>query len=145
MAEHMFSLLEIEMTSELRTVALPPSGSGAPGHTVEVGELPASLVPDRDGFEALWALHPGDFHEIAIHGRRVKTPRWQQAYGADYHYTGRVNAALPLVPPMDEWLAWSRARFDPRLNGLLLNWYDGRAGHYIGRHRDSDKHRTPGT
>ena len=26
---------------------------------------------------------------------------------------------------------------DDRLNGLLLNWYDGRLGHYIGKHRDS--------
>ena len=25
----------------------------------------------------------------------------------------------------------------PELNGLLLNWYDGQLGHYIGRHRDS--------
>ena len=25
------------------------------------------------------------------------------------------------------------------LNGMLLNWYDGAAGHYIGAHRDSVK------
>lgn len=123
----------------LRSVALDGT------HVLQVGELPAALVPDRDGLDALWSLHPAEFHEIAIHGKRVKTPRWQQAYGADYHYTGRVNAALPLVPPMDLWLAWARERFDARLNGLLLNWYDGRADHYIGKHRDSDKHRIEGT
>jgi alkylated DNA repair dioxygenase AlkB len=26
---------------------------------------------------------------------------------------------------------------DARLNGILLNWYDGKFGHYIGKHRDS--------
>lgn len=25
-----------------------------------------------------------------MHGRKVKTPRWQQAYGADYRYTGNT-------------------------------------------------------
>ena len=34
-------------------------------------------------------------------------------------------------------LAWAREAVDARLNGLLVNWYDGRLGHYIGRHRDS--------
>ena len=30
-----------------------------------------------------------------MHGRKVKTPRWQQAYGADYRYTG--NTAIDVV------------------------------------------------
>ena len=34
---------------------------------------------------------------------------------------------------------WARDVVDPRLNGLLVNWYDGALGHYIGRHRDSEK------
>jgi len=112
---------------------------------VLVGTLPASLVPDATGFDALWAIHPAGFHEIKMHGRPVKTPRWQQAYGADYRYTGNTNRALPLVPPMPAWLAWVRERFDPQLNGLLLNWYDGNAGHYIGKHRDSDVNRVEGS
>ena len=31
-----------------------------------------------------------------MHGRAVKPPRWQQAYGADYRYTGNTNRALPV-------------------------------------------------
>ena len=124
---------------ELRPVALDDT------HAVLVGTLPASLVPDDAGFEALWGIHPSGFHEIKIHGRLVKTPRWQQAYGADYRYTGNINRALPLVPPMPACLEWARERFDPRLNGLLLNWYDGAAGHYIGKHRDSDINRVDGS
>ncbi|AGC43334.1 oxidoreductase, 2OG-Fe(II) oxygenase family protein [Myxococcus stipitatus DSM 14675] len=125
--------------SELRSI---PLGDAC---EVVVGQLPRELVPDAEGFQALWELHPSEFHEIMIHGRQVPTPRWQQAYGADYHYTGRVNRALPLVAPMEAWLAWARETFDVRLNGLLLNWYDGTVGHYIGKHRDSDVHRVEGS
>ncbi|MDZ4851107.1 MAG: alpha-ketoglutarate-dependent dioxygenase AlkB, partial [Pirellulaceae bacterium] len=39
-------------------------------------------------------------------------------------------------PLLQTLLDWSQA-IDPRLNGLLLNWYDGQLGHYIGKHRDS--------
>ena len=74
-----------------------------------------------------------------IHGRKVKTPRWQQAYGTDYHYTGRVNQALPVPPLLEPLLIWSREAIHDRLNGLLLNWYDGELGHYIGPHHDSTK------
>lgn len=44
-----------------------------------VGRLPAALIPEAAEFEALWQLHPADFHEIKMPGRLVKTPRWQQA------------------------------------------------------------------
>ena len=123
----------------MRSVALDAE------HVVFVGALPPALVPDAAGFAALWADHPDDFHEIQMHGRKVKTPRWQQAYGADYRYTGNVNRALPLTPPMRAWLAWAREEHDARLDGLLLNWYDGAAGHYIGKHRDSDIQRVEGS
>ncbi|AKF85344.1 hypothetical protein MFUL124B02_11420 [Myxococcus fulvus 124B02] len=124
---------------ELRSIPL------GEGHEVLVGQLPHEYVPSEEAFEDLWTLHPVEFHEIQIHGRRVRTPRWQQAYGADYHYTGRVNRALPLTPSMEAWLQWSRTEFDARLNGLLLNWYEGAEDHYIGKHRDSDVHRIEGT
>lgn len=122
-----------------RTLALDAA------HSIQLGELPPALVPDAAGFAALWASHPAEFHEIKMHGRPVRTPRWQQAYGADYRYTGNTNRALPPTPPMEAWLAWARAAVDPRLNGLLLNWYDGAADHYIGKHRDSDINRVEGS
>lgn len=95
-------------------------------------------------FEKLWQMHPSEFHQIRIHGRLVKTPRWQQAYGINYHYTGRVNVALPVPPILALCLSWARADIYDGLNGLLLNWYDGRLGHYIGRHRDSTREMVPG-
>jgi alkylated DNA repair dioxygenase AlkB len=127
------------MSRETRKVRLDDS------HEIEVGTLPQALRLDTAGFEALWALHPGEFHEIVMHGKKVLTPRWQQAYGADYRYTGNTNRALPPCGPMQGWLDWARETWDPRLNGLLLNWYDGVAGHYIGKHRDSNIDRIEGS
>jgi alkylated DNA repair dioxygenase AlkB len=101
------------------------------------GWLPSALVPDAETFDALWRLHPEDHHIIQIHGRLVPTPRWQQAYGVDYHYTGRTNRAAPMPATLEPFVDWVREQIDPRLNGALVNWYDGSLGHYIGRHRDS--------
>ena len=104
---------------------------------VDVGRLPDALVPDAAGFEALWTLHPDTFHVIKMHGKDVRTPRWQQAYGADYRYTGNTNRALAVPATLAPIHAWIRAAIDQRLDGLLLNWYDAEHGHYIGKHRDS--------
>lgn len=109
------------------------------GHHLFVGHLPESLRPDAAGFDALWALHPDRYHVIQMHGRPVETPRWQQAYGVDYHYTGRTNAALPIPTDLDPYQDWARRAIDDRLHGLLVNWYDGDLGHYIGPHHDSVK------
>jgi hypothetical protein len=93
----------------------------------------------RKRFAQLWALHPQHFHAITqpFTGRTIPLPRWQQAYGRDYRYSGGVNRALPVAPLLEPYLAWARRRLDARLNGLLLNWYDAALGHYIGPHRDS--------
>lgn len=98
--------------------------------------LPKELRFTEERFEEAWEMHPPVFHDIMIHGKLVPTPRWQQAFGRDYHYTGQVNRALPIPPLLEPLLTWSQA-IDGRLNGLLLNWYDGSQGHYIGKHRDS--------
>ena len=107
------------------------------GLTFRAGCLPARLRFDAAAFEALWRLHPPEYHEILMHGRVVKTPRWQQAFGMDYRYTGRVNRALPVPPLLGPLHDWARGLVDGRLNSLLVNWYDGALGHYMGRHRDS--------
>lgn len=90
-------------------------------------------------FELLWQEHPKEFHEVVIHGKRVKTPRWQQAYGKNYEYTGSKNNALPIKKIDRKYIDWCKENIDKRLNGLLINWYDGDSQHYIGKHRDSVK------
>ncbi len=108
-----------------------------------IGQVPEPLLSRLD-FEAIWQLHPTEFHVIKMRGRLVKTPRWQQAYGVDYHYSGQVNRGAPIPALLHPFLNWSRENIDGRLNGLLLNWYDGRLNHYIGRHRDSVENMVPG-
>ena len=103
------------------------------------GALPPDFQLSTGQFDELWALHPEEYHEIRMPGGPVKTPRWQQAYGADYHYTGRVNKALPIPPILEPLVLWATATIDARLNGILLNWCDGEHGHSIGKHRDSKK------
>lgn len=93
----------------------------------------------RERFEELWALHPAEFYEMRQPGtgKTIPVPRWQQAYGRDYQYSGNVNRALPIPPILEPYLVWVRNAFDARLNGLLLNWYDAELAHRIGPHRDS--------
>lgn len=106
-------------------------------HGLWSGTLPGERIPDRPKFEQLWQLHPENYHDIVMHGRPLKTPRWQQAYLRDYAYTGSRNDARPLPAELEPYWQWCRERIDERLNGLLLNWYDGSKRHYIGKHRDT--------
>lgn len=114
-------------------------------HVLWVGRIPQSLMLNGEQFRSLWELHPAEYNEIKIHGRSVKTPRWQQAYAVDYRYTGQVNKGLPTPSVLEPFLRWGQETIDPRLNGMLVNWYDGRLGHYIGRHRDRREALVPGS
>jgi len=105
--------------------------------SIYVGRLPEALTLDMQAFESLWRMHPAEYHKIRIVGREINTPRWQQAYGVDYYYTGRVNRAEPVPLLLEPLVVWARGTIDERLNGVLVNWYDGSLRHYIGRHRDS--------
>lgn len=114
------------------------------GYFIWVGVVPQSLAFTEFQFEELWQLHPVERSKIRIFGRKVPVPRWQQAYGIDYHFSGEVNRAVPVPALLLPLLAWSRDAIDNRLNGLLVNWYDGSLGDYIGRHRDSIKNMAVG-
>lgn len=92
-----------------------------------------------DKFTEIWNQHPEDYHKINMYGKEIPTPRWQQAYGKNYSYTGSRNNALAIPNNLKLFLEWSQMNIDNRLNGLLLNWYDGQKGHYIGAHRDDTR------
>ncbi len=112
------------------------------GHVLYEGTIPEDRMLSEQQFNEAWAMHPSEPLEIMMHGKLVKTPRWQQAYGRDYDYSGQVNRALPVPPLLQPLMDWIQG-IDPRLNGLLLNWYDGKLGHYIGKHRDSTSNLVP--
>ena len=99
--------------------------------------IPEDMVPSGAAFEELWNLHPAEHHDIKIHGRVVKTPRWQQAFGADYHFSGQTYDADPTPDSIQSFVDWARKEIFPGFNGVLVNWYDGQFDHYIGKHRDS--------
>lgn len=106
-------------------------------NVVFLGAIPGHLLPDDTEFGALWDLHPENSPVIHMHGKRIPIPRWQQAFGRDYRFSGVTSAAAPIPNNLQPYLAWAREHLDRDLNGLLLNWYDGAKGHYIGKHRDS--------
>jgi alkylated DNA repair dioxygenase AlkB len=114
------------------------------GCAVLLGRLP-ELTPTEDVFDDLWRLHPDEFPQIRIRGQLVTIPRWQQAFGEDYRFSGQTSKAQPVPPMLAPLLQWSKEAIDARLNGLLVNWYDGRLDHYIGPHRDSTTDLEPGT
>jgi alkylated DNA repair dioxygenase AlkB len=110
------------------------------GQVFTAGRLPEQLEREAAArFGELWELHPAQFYEMKqpFTGTSVPVPRWQQAYGRDYRYSGNVNRALPIPELLQPFLAWARAAIDARLNGLLVNWYDAALAHRIGAHRDS--------
>ena len=78
-------------------------------HQVYSTVLPIELRFNAEQFDALWDLHPLNYTEIMIHGRKVLTPRWQQAYGRDYQYSGQANRALPVHPLLEPLLHWSQS------------------------------------
>lgn len=106
-------------------------------HTIVHGSMPSSLSVSETDFDEIWSMHPDEFPEIMIQGRLVRTPRWQQAFGRDYRFSGKLAPAEPVPDAFIPIHNWVRSAIDERLNGILVNWYDGRLGHYIGRHRDS--------
>jgi alkylated DNA repair dioxygenase AlkB len=106
------------------------------GNLLFVGCLPDHLLGDDASFELLWGLQPTQRPWIKMAGRPVQIPRNQQAYGADYAFSGQISRALQVPEVLLPYLDWSREVIDCRLNGLLVNWYDGATADYIGPHHD---------
>jgi alkylated DNA repair dioxygenase AlkB len=102
------------------------------------GKLSPELTWDEALFEQAWAIHPAEHPKIVMVGKLVAIPRWQQAFGHDYYFSNQVSEAAPVPELFEPLLRWCQENIDPRMNGLLLNWYEG-PGHYIGAHHDEDK------
>ena len=109
---------------------------GNDGHAVYQAYPQDAFDTSAQLFDMLWALRPAEYSTVKIMGKVVATPRWSQTYGRDYYFSGTHNIALPIPPLLVSYLTWSQEHIDPALNGLLVNWYDGALGHYIGKHRD---------
>ena len=106
-------------------------------HQIWIGELPSHMLDVLPSFDTLWDLHPSEYHIVKILGKEIPTPRWQQAYGFDYEYTGSKQNALPIPTDLQPFQDWCQRKIHHQMNSLLLNWYEGEKKHYIGPHRDS--------
>ncbi len=69
-------------------------------------------------------------------------PRWQQAYGKSYQFSGNVSVALPITEHIQKYIDWANTNElnncrKGGFNGALINWYEN-GEHYIGWHSDSE-------
>lgn len=95
-------------------------------------------------FEQAWDLHPQDHATIMMFGRPVLTPRFQQAYGESYRFSGKTFEAKPFPRAIQSAVQLMQGMVvhetgEPSyLNSALVNWYaDG--DHYMGPHADDER------
>ena len=114
------------------------------GHVIYTGRIPDSLIPAPDLFETLWNLHPAGHPVVSLVGRQRTARRWYQAFGEDYSFAGSTSLAEPVHELFQPYLDWTRSAVDVRINGLLVNWYDGGSEHRIAQHKDAPDRRIDG-
>ena len=107
---------------------------------LEKGVIPIKL--DKDQYHELWKSHPIERNEIFIFNKYHKVPRWQQAYGKNYKFSGNVAKAQPITENLKKYINWANMNEVKNgrsggLNGILINWYEN-GDHYIGWHSDDE-------
>jgi alkylated DNA repair dioxygenase AlkB len=96
---------------------------------------------------------PTERHKIKLFGHEVAIPRFQQAYGLSYQFSGAVSESKPFTEPIEELRKrvvgelrkhplTSQGNLD--FNMCLVNWYDT-GEHYISPHSDDEKQFVSGT
>ncbi len=115
--------------------------------------LPEELIPDKETFDRFWKLHPEQYGKIKMAGKVINVPRWQQAYGRSYNFSGMDHKALPIPKELAPWIEFANKDHPsyltdlvdlysdktPVYNQILLNWY-GDGDHSIGAHADDETH-----
>ncbi|KAJ0399096.1 hypothetical protein P43SY_006074 [Pythium insidiosum] len=101
-------------------------------------------VPYVDWFHRVWDLHPAHHDTIKMFGRDVPTPRFQQAYGQSYKFSGSMFHAKPFPAALQHALALLQAfvthpsTHETYLKAAgLVNWY-ANGDHYMGPHSDDE-------
>ena len=106
---------------------------------LDEGKLPENLRLSGEDFESLWETHPKDYAEVMVYGSLIKTPRWQQSYINNYHFSGVCHQATTLPTIMKPYLAYvnSLIKYGKCFNQVLVNWYEN-GSHYISSHKDDE-------
>jgi alkylated DNA repair dioxygenase AlkB len=103
--------------------------------------FPLSGLPNM--FDRLMAIKPTARGEVRIRGRMVEVPRTQAMYGRSYWFSGKEHPALPMEPPIAEFLAYVNAsEYADEARGfvfdqVVVNYYDD-GSDYIGAHSDDE-------
>ena len=101
-------------------------------------EIPDEIKVDSTTFERLWKLHPDERSWVKIFGKRIQVPRYQEAYGCSYYYSGVYHKAHPISDPyLKALIVWVRKHSGLPYSSLLVNWYEN-GQHYIGAHSDDE-------
>jgi alkylated DNA repair dioxygenase AlkB len=101
--------------------------------------------PNKEEFLKTWNEHPIDYKSIQIGGKFVKLPRWQQAYGISYKYSGITSEAVEPTGLIIEMMKKLNELMNTiyQFNMCLCNWYAPE--HYIGPHSDDVRQLVPGS
>tara|TARA_B100001057_G_C22686473_1_gene885909 strand:- start:125 stop:673 length:549 start_codon:yes stop_codon:yes gene_type:complete len=100
--------------------------------------LPDDLKFGEEHFRELLEEKPEEKHTIKMFGKEMKTPRFVQAFGKDYKYSGNIAKAKPIPEILKPIIEHFNKKYECNLNGILVNFYmDG--NDYISMHRDNEK------
>ena len=94
----------------------------------------------NEDYKELLESCPKFQHEIIIYGKKIKIPRFQQAYGKSYQYSGTTSEAIPMTRLIKDIRNKISKDLYPNINfnNCLVNWYlDG--DNYISFHSDDEK------
>lgn len=104
------------------------------------GMIPQGLVPPR---EILMGCVPERPALVTLYGKTHESPRFTQAYGRSYTYSGQEHHALPVPDWLQVLMDWAAGVAGCAYNSALVNWYmDG--NHYIAPHSDDERPLVPG-
>lgn len=103
---------------------------------------PGLFPSSTEQFETVWNQHPQELKTIKLFGKDQVVPRYQQAYGRSYMYSGIVSDCVENSPVIDHFEKslnemFKQAQDFPALNMCLCNWYEPH--HYIGPHSDDTR------
>lgn len=106
-------------------------------HIIKI-KLPKELQLDEKGFEKLWRLHPKEHGTVTIFGKQHDVPRYQKAFGHDYHFSGETHKSDEIKNKFLKILVDHVNNEEKHeYNGTLVNWYED-GNHYIGAHSDDE-------
>ncbi len=105
---------------------------------IETYQLPKKLQFTEEDFQFLMSEKPKEKHKIKIFGKEVNIPRFQQAYGRSYKYSGTIAEAKPIPKIFEKLIAYLNKQYNRKFNMILINWYMN-GEDYISMHSDNEK------